>query len=73
MSSKQKGLFKAVSRINDMEKDMYRDIEKIAKDCVESTKEKFKNENDIANFLKKQLEEKYILCWPNWFSCFCYS
>ena len=38
----------------------------MAKDCVESTKERFKNENDIANYLKKQLEEKYKdrdLCW----------
>ena len=66
MSSRQKGLFKAVPRINDMEKDMYRDIEKIARECVELTKEKYKNENDIANYLKKQLEEKYKdrdLCW----------
>ena len=66
MSSKLKGLFKAVPRINDMDKDMYKDIEKIAKDCVELTKEKYKNENDIANHLKKQLEEKYKdrdLCW----------
>ena len=42
MSSK-KGLFKSVSRINDMDKEMYRDIEKIAKDCVESTKENYLN------------------------------
>ena len=54
MSSRQKGLFKAVPRINDMEKDMYKDIEKIARECVELTKEKYKNENYIANFLKKQ-------------------
>ena len=66
MATKQKGLFKPVPRINDMEPGMYRDIEKIAKDCVESTKERFKNENDIANYLKKQLEERYKdrdLCW----------
>ena len=66
MSNRQKGLFKPVPRINDMDSGMYRDIEKIAKDCVESTKERFKNENDIANYLKKQLEEKYKdrdLCW----------
>ena len=43
MSSKQKGLFKAVPRINDMEKDMYREIEKIAKDSVELSKEKYKD------------------------------
>ena len=66
MSTKQKGLFKPVPRRNDMEPSMYKEIEKIAKDCVESTKERFKNENDIANYLKKQLEEKYKdrdLCW----------
>ena len=51
MSTKQKGLFKPVPRRNDMESSMYREIEKIAKDCVESTKERFKNENDIANYL----------------------
>ena len=54
MSNRQKGLFKPVPRINDMDSGMYRDIEKIAKDCVESTKERFKNENDIANYLKKR-------------------
>ena len=38
---------------------MYREIEKIAKECVELTKEKYKNENNKANYLKKQFEEKY--------------
>ena len=56
MATRQKGLFKPVPRRNDMDSSMYREIEKIAKDCVESTKERFKNENDIANYLKKQLE-----------------
>ena len=66
MATRTKGLFKPVPRRNDMEPGMYREIEKIAKDCVESTKERFKNENDIANHLKKQLEERYKdrdLCW----------
>ena len=66
MATRQKGLFKPVPRRNDMEPSMYREIEKIAKDCVESTKERFKNENDIANYLKRQLEERYKdrdLCW----------
>ena len=67
MATRQKGLFKPVPRRNDMEPSMYREIEKIAKDCVESsTKEKFKNEKDIADFLKNKLEEKYKdrdLCW----------
>ena len=42
------------------------DIEKITKECVELTREKYKNEKHIANYLKKQLEEKYKdrdLCW----------
>ena len=66
MATRQKGLFKPVPRRYDMEPSMYREIEKIAKDCVESTKERFKNENDIANYLKRQLEERYKdrdLCW----------
>ena len=67
MAEKKKGgLFKPVERIKDMDRDMNKDIQKLAKDCVESTKEKFKNENDIANYIKKQLEEKYKdkdLCW----------
>ena len=65
MATRQRGLFKSIPRRNDMEKDMYREIEKIAKECVESTKEKFKNEKDIANHLKTKLEEKYNndLCW----------
>ena len=66
MSTRQKGLFKPVPRRNDMDSSMYREIEKIAKDCVESTKERFKNENDIANYLKRQLEDRYKdwdLCW----------
>ena len=66
MSTKHKGFLKAVPRKVEMDKDIYREIEKIAKECVESTKENFKNENDIANYLKKQLEEKYKdrdLCW----------
>ena len=40
--------------------------EKLAKECVESPKEKFKNENEIANYMKKFLEDKYKdkdLCW----------
>ena len=45
MSTRTKGLFKPVPRRNDMEPSMYKDIEKIAKDCVESTKERFKNLN----------------------------
>ena len=44
MATRQKGLFKPVPRRNDMDSSMYREIEKIAKDCVESTKERFKNE-----------------------------
>ena len=40
MSTRQKGLFKPVPRRNDMDSSMYREIEKIAKDCVESTKER---------------------------------
>ena len=66
MSTKKKGLFTPVARRNEMDKSMYYEIEKIAKECVESSKENFKNENDIANYLKKQLEEKYKgqdLCW----------
>ena len=66
MTSKQKGLFKAVLRRIDMEKDMNKEIEKIAKECVELVRDKFQNENEIANYLKKQLEEKYKdrdLCW----------
>ena len=66
MSTKKKGLFTPVPRRNDMDSKMYSEIEKIAKECVESTKENFKTENDMANYLKKQLEEKYKdkdLCW----------
>ena len=66
MSTKKKGLFAPVPRRNEMDSKMYYEIEKIAKECVESTKENFKNENDMANYLKKQLEEKYKdrdLCW----------
>ena len=58
--------FKPVLRQKDMDRDMYNEIEKLAKECVESPKEKFKNENEIANFMKKFLEEKYKdkdLCW----------
>ena len=53
MATRTKGLFKPVARRNDMEPAMYKEIEKMAKDCVESTKERFKNENDIANYLIK--------------------
>lgn len=58
--------FKPVMRQKDMNNDMYSEIEKLAKECVEATKENFKNENDIANYIKKQLEEKFKaqdLCW----------
>ena len=58
--------FKPVLRQKDMDRDMYNEIEKLAKECVESPKEKFKNENEIANYMKKFLEEKYKdkdLCW----------
>ena len=58
MASRQKGLFKPVPRRNDMDSSMYREIEKIAKDCVESTKERFKNENDIDLFLSN-MKKKY--------------
>ena len=63
---RQLSSFKPVTRIKDMDKDMYTEIEKLAKECVEGKVEKFKNENDIANYVKGQLEEKYKdrdLCW----------
>ena len=66
MSTKKKGIFTSVERKNEMDHKMTSEIEKIAKECVESTKENFKSEKDIANYLKKQLEEKYKdrdLCW----------
>ena len=66
MSTKKKGLFVPVPRKNEMDNKMYSEIEKIAKGRVESTKENFKTENDMANYVKKQLEEKYKdrdLCW----------
>ena len=58
--------FKPVCRTKEMDTSMYSEIEKLAKECVESPKEKFQNENEIANYIKKNLEEKYKnqdLCW----------
>ena len=37
--------FKPVIRKKDMDRDMYNDIERMAKECVENPKEKFKDEN----------------------------
>ena len=51
--------FKPVCRTKEMDTSMYSEIEKLAKECVESPKEKFQNENEIANYIKKNLEEKY--------------
>ena len=65
-SQNQGNLFKPVIRKRDMDRDMYNDIEKVARECVEFSKEKYKNENEIANHLKKHLEDKYKdrdLCW----------
>ena len=38
---------KQVIRKKDMDRDMYNDIERMAKECVENPKEKFKDENVI--------------------------
>ena len=54
MSTKKKGLFVSVPRKNEMDNKMYSEIEKIAKGRVESTKEKFKTENERAKEGKKQ-------------------
>ena len=66
MATRQKGLFKPVPRRNDMEPSMYKDIEKIAKECVKSTKEIYKNKNDIDNYnkniIKIMLDILYIRC-----------
>ena len=37
--------FKPVIRKKDMDRDMYNDIERMAKECVENPKEKVKDEN----------------------------
>lgn len=43
--------FKPVIRKKDMDRDMYNDIERMAKECVENPKEKFKDENvNKSNF-----------------------
>ena len=73
--------FKPVTRKRDMEKEMYNEIESMAKQCVEMSKDKFKDESvrihiyiyihyhslqEIANYLKKELEKKYAdkdYCW----------
>ena len=41
--------FKPVIRKKDMDRDMYNDIERMAKECVENPKEKFKDENVNKN------------------------
>ena len=43
--------FKPVIRKKDMDRDMYNDIERMAKECVENPKEKFKDENVNKNNL----------------------
>ena len=43
--------FKPVIRKKDMDRDMYNDIERMAKECVENPKEKFKDENVYKKFL----------------------
>ena len=42
MSTKKKGIFTPVERKNEMDHKMTSEIEKNAKECVESTKENFK-------------------------------
>lgn len=46
-TEKRSDPFKPVIRKRDMDKDMYNDIERMAKECVENPKEKFKDENVI--------------------------
>ena len=43
--------FKPVIRKKDMDRDMYNDIERMAKECVENPKEKFKDENVYKNVM----------------------
>ena len=64
---------KTIVKAKDMEDDMFNFIDKWARDTFEN-KEKFRDESviyvfyqqDVANYLKKQLEEKYRekdVCW----------
>lgn len=46
-TEKRSDPFKPVIRKRDMDKDMYNYIERMAKECVENPKEKFKDENVI--------------------------
>lgn len=57
---------KPVLKKKEMEDGMYSNIEGWARDTFEDTKQKFKDEIDIANYLKEKLEDRYKdkdLCW----------
>ena len=57
---------KPVIKAKDMDEEMFKGIEKWARETYENTKEKLRDEMDIANFLKDKLEDKYKdkdLCW----------
>lgn len=44
-AEKRFDLFKPVLRTKEMDDDLYKEIERMAKECIEIQKEKFRNEN----------------------------
>ena len=72
---------KSVIRQKDMDKDLFNQIEKLAKECIDSPKERFKDDNEIANYIKNNLEsnqKEKDYCWHvivgrNFGGCFTYK
>jgi len=59
-----KTVLKAVIKINEMEDDMYNNIHNWAYESFIVQKVRYKDEMDVANYIKEKLEDRYKdLCW----------